>query len=334
MITHRERIQACLRGQIVDRPAVALWRHFPVDDQSPDTLAAAHLAFQHAYDFDLVKVTPASSFSVKDWGVQDRWEGSLEGTRTYTHRVIRKPQDWENLPALLPAAPHLAQQLQCLRLLRATLGVDTPLLQTVFNPLAQAKHLAGDDLLRKHLREHPEAVEFGLGAIAQTTQHFIREAAEAGIDGIFYAIQHAQPSMLSQQEFARFSRNLDLMLLQAADGLWCNILHVHGEDVYLNAVSSYPAHILNWHDREAGPSLEHATRIWPGVLCAGLSRQTLVYGSPPAIAQQAAEAFSRSSRPPILSTGCVLPIIAPHGNIVAARNAAAAAGSSTFKTRK
>ncbi len=111
MTGHRERLQACLRGQAADRPPAALWRHFPVDDQDPHRLAAAHLAFQQSYDFDLLKVTPASSFCLKDWGVEDVWEGNPEGTRRYSRRVILSPDDWEKLPLLEPDAPHLAGQL-------------------------------------------------------------------------------------------------------------------------------------------------------------------------------------------------------------------------------
>ena len=81
MTTHKERIQACLENQIPDRPPVALWRHVPVDDQDPKLLADATLNFQRTYDCDLVKVTPASSFCVKDWGVEDQWMGDTEGTR-------------------------------------------------------------------------------------------------------------------------------------------------------------------------------------------------------------------------------------------------------------
>ena len=36
--THKERIQACLKGETLERPPVALWRHFPVDDQAPKSL--------------------------------------------------------------------------------------------------------------------------------------------------------------------------------------------------------------------------------------------------------------------------------------------------------
>jgi hypothetical protein len=79
----RERLAAAIAGQSVDRVPVALWRHFPGDDQAPAALAAATVAFQRRWDFDFVKVTPASSFQIKDWGAQDAWQGNIEGTRQY-----------------------------------------------------------------------------------------------------------------------------------------------------------------------------------------------------------------------------------------------------------
>ena len=324
MTTHRERLQACLKGETTDRPPVALWRHFPVDDQSPETLAAAHLAFQDTFDFDLLKVTPASSFSVKDWGVEDIWEGNPEGTRRYTKAIISNPRDWERLSALDPSAPHLAAQLACLRQIRTKLGPETPVLQTIFNPLAQAKHLASADILLVHLRKYPEAVLKGLETITRSTQLFIKAAISTGIDGIFYAVQHAQANLLSEEEFLRFSRQSDLTLIEAAKELWCNMLHLHGDNVYFDAVKKYPVHIINWHDRESGPSLTEALSSEVPVLCGGLRQDTLVYGDPAVIHNEAADAIHQTGgRRFILSTGCVVPIIAPYGNIMAARQAVA-----------
>jgi uroporphyrinogen decarboxylase len=312
-----------LRGEVIDRPPVALWRHYPVDDQSAGSLAAAHVMFQNTYDFDLVKVTPASSFSVKDWGVHDVWEGNPEGTRRYSRYVIERPSDWEQLQVLSPQAPHLAEQLDCLRIMRKELGPDTPILQTVFSPLAQAKHLAGDDLLLTHLRESPEALERGLQTITESTRRFIGAAARTGIDGIFYAVQHAQASLLSREEFVRFSRAGDMALLQEAASLWCNMLHVHGEHVYLEACADYPAHILNWHDRESGPSLVEARTHWAGAVCGGIGRTTLVYRPAPSVTEEALESIAQTGGTGfVLSTGCVAPIITPLGNLRAARQAA------------
>lgn len=323
MTTHRERVIATLRGDPTDRVPVALWRHFPVDDQDPESLAAAQVAFQRTYDFDLVKVTPASSFCLKDWGVDDVWEGDTEGTRRYTNSVVSKPADWERLPQLEPSAPHLAAQLACLRRIRHELGPDTPILQTVFSPLAQARHLAGEELLLAHLRSAPVALEAGLKTIAASTRAFIEAAVQTGIDGIFYAVQHAQAAVLTPAEFLRFGRAFDLEVVSATAALWFNILHLHGENVYFHAVSDYPVQAINWHDRDTPPSLALARQAFRGVLCGGLGRETLVLKTPNDIRSEAADAIKQvDGRGLILSTGCVVPIIAPHGNLAAARGAA------------
>jgi uroporphyrinogen decarboxylase len=329
MNTHRERLENCLNGTLMDHPPIALWRHFPMDDQSPENLAEAHLAYQRSYDFDLVKVTPASSFCLKDWGVDDVWEGNTEGTRRYFKSVISAPGDWERLPLLDPGAPHLAKQLDCLRRIRQGLGPDTPLLQTIFSPLAQAKHLATDEILLVHLRKYPDAVMKGLETITKTTQRFIEAAIETGIDGIFYAVQHAQAAMLSPVEFATFSRPSDTVLLESASDLWCNMLHAHGANIYFDILSKYPVHILNWHDRETGPSLSDAQKVFKGTVCGGLSRESLVYKTPADVRNEATDAFDQTNHKRlILSTGCVVPIIAPHGNIRAARQSAHALSES------
>lgn len=39
MASHEERLKRCLAGEVVDRVPVSLWRHFPVEDQSPALLA-------------------------------------------------------------------------------------------------------------------------------------------------------------------------------------------------------------------------------------------------------------------------------------------------------
>ena len=320
MTTHKERIQACINHQSLDRPPVALWRHFPVDDQDPQSLAEATLHFQRAYDFDLVKVTPASSFCLKDWGVEDNWIGHTEGTREYTKRIIHDPQDWEKLPGLDPSAPHLAAQLDCLRFIRAELGPETPLLQTVFSPLAQAKNLAGHERLIAHLRLYPDAVMTGLRTIAETTRRFVEACLDTGVDGLFYAVQHAQASLLTLEEYRTFGLPHDREALDSAQALWCNLLHLHGQDIYFSLLDSLTFQIVNWHDRETPPSLAEAQGLFTGAVCGGLRQDTLVYEHAEEVRKEAAEAMQQTGGSRfILGTGCVVPVIASHGNILAAR---------------
>ncbi len=320
MTTHRERIQACLKGETTDRTPIALWRHFPVDDQNPETLAAAALQYQSTYDFDIVKVTPSSSFAVKDWGVDDEWMGDAEGSRRYTRRIIQKPEDWEKLPVLEPTSPHLFGQLTCLRLIKQSLDPETPIIQTIFNPLSQAKNLAGNALLFEHIRKYPDAVMKGLETITKTTVKFMKAVCETGVDGIFYAIQHAQSSLLELDEYKTIALPYDQETLAPANDLWCNMLHLHGRDVYFSLLRLVNFQIVNWHDRETYPSLSEAQSLFKGTVCGGLRQDSLTLENPDQVKKEAEDAIKQTkARRFILGTGCVVPITASHENYMAAR---------------
>lgn len=313
----RERLKSAIRGERVDRPPVALWRHFPGDDYRPDDLAAATVAFQRQYDFDFVKVTPASSFCIQDWGAQDRWVGSLEGTRDYISYPIQAPGDWAKLSLLDPTEGGLGAQLNCLRLIADELAGEVPFIQTVFSPLAQAKNLVGKDNLLIHLRRYPDAVRAGLKIITETTIRFIEAACETGIDGVFYAVQHAQYGLLSEEEFSALGRSYDLRVLEAAQALWLNVLHLHGTDVMFDLLADYPVQVINWHDRETRPTLAEAQGRFKGAVCGGLQRwDTVVRGTPARVREQATDAIVQTGgRRFILGTGCVTPVVAPMSNI-------------------
>jgi uroporphyrinogen decarboxylase len=321
---HRDVIENCLNG--IDQPItpVALWRHFPVDDQTPEALARAIVDFQNTHDFDLVKVTPASSYCIKDWGSEDEWRGNPEGTRQYTRRVINSPEDWLKLPALDPYQGSLGNQLSCLKLICNELGANVPILQTIFSPLSQAKNLVGGEMLLVHLRQYPEAVFAGLRTIAGSTIRFIDAANKTGISGIFYAVQHANYQLLSEAEYTQFGRKLDLEILEMSKGNWLNILHLHGSHVMFKSFTDYPVQVINWHDRETYPSLEEGKALFPGVVCGGLQRtETMELGTAEHVHSEACDAIAATQNNRfILGTGCVLQITTPAANIRSAIEAA------------
>jgi uroporphyrinogen decarboxylase len=322
MTSKRERIEAAIQGEVADRAPVALWRHFPVDDQDPGRLADAVACFQECFDFDFVKVTPASSFCLKDWGVEDEWRGSTEGTREYTKRVIEMPEDWNSLLPLDPGSGHLADQLRCLTLLRKRLGDDIPIIQTIFNPLSQAKNLSGQDRLFEHLHRSPNHVERGLQTILDSTLAFIEALKAISVDGIFFAVQHASFRYFDPAGYARFGEHYDLPILEAAESWWLNVLHLHGEAIMFDVASRYPVQVVNWHDRETSPSLDEGVRRFNGAVCGGTCRDTLALGTAQEVRKEARAALETvGSRGLILSTGCVVPIIAADGNIQTVRDA-------------
>lgn len=322
-MTKRERLEATIRGEPADRPPVALWRHFPGDDQDPVGLAASTVAFQQQYDFDFIKVTPASSFCVRDWGVKDQWLGNEEGTREYSHHPIREPEHWHALQRLDAEQGALGAQLRCLELIREAVDDEVPFIQTIFNPLSQAKNLVGKQNLLAHLRQDPIAVRTGLECITATTVGFIEAARERGIAGIFLAVQHASHELLCESEYEEFGIPFDRRLLEAANGLWLNVLHLHGSRVMFNLLAHYPVQVVNWHDRETRPSLRDGQALVKGAVLGGLRQwETMLRGTPDDVRHEAEDALQQAGRRRfILGTGCVTPITAPWANLRAARQA-------------
>ena len=321
-MSKRERLEATIRGEATDRVPVALWRHFPGDDFRAEDLAASIVGFQRRYDFDFVKVTPTSSYEVADWGVRDEWRGNEEGTRVYVHYPVQSPDDWKRLPDLDPRSGVLGAHLKCLSLIRSELGDHAPFIQTVFTPLGQARHLAGDRTF-VHMREHPAAFKAGLEKITLKTIRFIEEAKKTGIAGLFYALQHATFGTTSPAEYAEFGKEYDLRVLETARGLWLNVLHLHGTDVMFDLVADYPVQVWNWHDRDTPPTLREALPKVKGAVCGGLSREaTMLRGTPEDVRREITDAIAQTGgRRLVVGTGCVTLVTTPESNLRAARAA-------------
>ncbi|MCL4860452.1 MAG: hypothetical protein KJZ93_13640 [Caldilineaceae bacterium] len=319
-MSKRQRLEATFAGEPVDRPPIALWRHWPVDDQRGGDLARATLDFQRAYDFDFIKVTPNSDFCVAGYGAESVWEGNQEGTRLWTRRAIQAPEDWKSLRPLDPRQGLQGEVLAANAAIGNAVGESTPFIQTIFNPLAQAKNLAGDRLLAD-IRQHPDAVKAGLRAITESIVRFIEQLKGTGASGIFLAIQHATYDLLTEAEYRAFCRPLDLQILAATEGMWFNLVHLHGCNVMFDLIADYPAQVINWHDTETPPALGEALQRTSLALCGGVRQwETMVRGTPElarAEAQAAVEATG--GRRFILGTGCVTPITAPTCNILAVR---------------
>jgi len=234
---------------------------------------------------------------------------------------VARPEDWRALPPLDSEKGALGGQLHCLELIGQALGDEAPFIQTIFNPLTQAKNLAGQRMMLATSAQAPDAVRAGLEVIAESTARFIEAARRRGIAGIFLASQHASYELLSEAEYREFGVPFDRRLLEAADGLWLNVLHLHGERVMFDLLADYPVHVINWHDRETPPALGEGQARVKSVVLGGLRQwETMVRGSPDDVRREARDAFRQTGgRRFILGTGCVAPITAPWANLRAVR---------------
>lgn len=321
-MTKRERVYAAIDGKPVDRPPVALWRHFPQEDQRAETLAQAHAAFQKTFDWDFLKVTPTSGYYGDDWGLRATSKPNREGIRHYTDRPIKKETDWPKLKRLDITTGVHGRELQTLRLLRKVLPDDV-LLATIFSPLTIARTLAGETALLRYLRDSVDETHEGLDIITEATGKFAEECLAAGADGLYLATQCASTGYMTIEEYEEFGRPYDLRVLEAGRHAEITILHIHGERIMFEQLIDYPVHVVNWHDRRTPPTLKEARAQYSGTIAGGVdSMETIGGTSAEKVTAEVKDAIAQIDGKRLMVTaGCVIPIDAPEANIRAARAA-------------
>lgn len=321
-MTKRERVYAALDGKPVDRPPVALWRHFPQDDQRAETLAQAHAAFQKAFDWDFLKVTPASGYYGDDWGLRASYRPNREGIRQYTDRPIKKETDWPKLRRLDVTTGTHGRELKVLRQIRKALPDDL-ILATIFSPLTIARTLAGETALLRYLRDSVDETHEGLDIIAEATGQFAAECLAAGADGLFFATQCASTGYMTIEEYEEFGRPYDLRVLDAARAAEIALLHIHGERIMFEQLTDYPVHALNWHDRRTPPTLKEAREQYSGTIAGGVDGMDTIGKAPAdkAVAEVKDAIAQTGGKRLIVTAGCVIPIDAPEANLRAVRQA-------------
>lgn len=318
----RERLERTLGNATLDRVPVALWRYFPGDDQRAPDLAAATIEWQRRWDWDYVVVSPAESYAIIDYGYTDRWVGNLFGTREAQRLPVQKSVNWLDLRVIEPNRGMLRQTTEALSLIRDGMDAATPILHTVYSPLAQAYLLAGPKLLTQHIRTAPDRLKTGLATLTESTLRYVDSLRRSGISGLYYVTRMASFTHLTESEYREFGRPYDLRVLETIPrDWWLNIVYLPGELAMFDQVSDYPIQAVNWHDRESEPDIATARMRYRGVVCGGLGAKDTVHDlTPTEIRSQARNAIEQASaRRMILSAGGPVPVTTPVSNLRAVR---------------
>lgn len=327
-MTPRERVEAVLNGHQPDRPPLSLWHHFPPDQTTGQPAVDAHLRFLDTYKFDFLKVMNDHPYP----------RGRLD--------VIRTVDDLRKLAPLPGDAGGFADQLAVLRALRRRLGPDMLMSTTVFNPWTVLRQFTAappdhhtpprldgcderDDLLGQLLKQDYAAVQAALEAITETLSAFARACLEAGADGIFFSVRDDWVDRPENETslYSRLVRPLDLRVLSHVRAADFNILHVCGRAVTFDAFAAYPAQVLNWADRAAGPSISSVRdRVQPAIAGGLDNLGTMLKGTPRDCMHEVRDALHQAGRRPIiLAPGCTFdPDAVPTENLQAIVNAARA----------
>lgn len=83
----------------------------------------------------------------------------------------------------------------------------------------------------------------------------IAALADIGVDGVFLAAQNARCELFSVQLYAEALLSGDLACLDAASGLACNILHLHGDGVHHKLFQDGGSLLLHLKASSGNPSI-------------------------------------------------------------------------------
>lgn len=315
-MSRRERIDAALQGAEVDRPPVTFWRHFPGRDHAAEPLAEATVEFQRRFNLDLVRVVPTGMYSVMDYGMVTRAGNDSMGSTEFVSGPIRQTEDWRRLVTISPRHGALGEQVRAVALVRAALGQDTPIIQTIFSPLTMAVKLAGNHLDERILGAGG-AIHEALARMADDVVAFALASLEVGADGVFFLAMHANGSV-DRATYDTLGVPYDLAVLSALRARARSIVgHLHGDNPFFDLADRYPLDAVSWEDRETRPSLSQALTLTQRCLVGGIGRnQPLVSGTRDDVtAQLRAVIEETGGRRIIIAPGCTLPSSVPEENL-------------------
>ena len=321
----RERLERAIAGASIDRVPVALWRHWPGDDQRYTDLARSVIDFQHDYNWDFVRVMPSRNFQVTDYGVQDEWQGDARGIREINKLVIKRSLDWTEIRPLSPSRGALSQQIECLRLIGQAFESDNvPILQTVYSPLIQAAQMAGRQKVLRDMRVRADRLRTGLNQLTESTLRFLESLRKLpGIAGIFLVTEFASHDIMSESDYTAFALpHIQNILDGLPEHWWLSIVGVGGASPMLKLFSDLPIQALSWDTRGGSTELSTAKSQFEGAICGGLGdKDDLLLGTPALLRSVIRDALNQSEgRRFILSGSGDGYITTPISNIRAGRS--------------
>ncbi|HZS75228.1 MAG TPA: uroporphyrinogen decarboxylase family protein [Ktedonobacteraceae bacterium] len=324
----KERVDAALRGDPVDRVPASMWGHDFEREWSAQTLAEAMVENFTRYDWDYMKVNPRACYHVEGWNVKVRPSGEKYKAPVFEDTPIKSSSDWKRLRVLDPGQGALREQLKALQLINHSIGYDAYFVQTIFCPLGVAKYLAGNNAepVLHSIREDRSALHRGLRVIMETFINFAIACLDEGASGIFYATNGwASDGMLTADQYREFGEQYDLEFLDAIKSRSkFNILHNCGNRIYFDLLAGYPVQALSWAATlEGNPDLGEGKKRSGKAVMGGISEKTtLKNGTPEQVRDEVQKALDLTGgRHFLLAPGCSIPPETPARNLEAIRSA-------------
>jgi uroporphyrinogen decarboxylase len=325
-VNKKERVDAALRGEVVDRVPASMWGHDFEREWSAQSLAEAMVENFVDYDWDFMKVNPRASYHVEGWGVKVRPSGDKYKAPIFEDTPIKTASDWKRIRPLEPDAGALGEQLRALQLIAHSIGHEAYFMQTVFCPLGVAKYLAGNKIepVQRTIHEDRAAMHAALRVITETFINYAIACLQEGANGIFYATNGwASEGMLTPDQYREFGEQYDLEFLDAIKSRSkFNVLHNCGSHIYFDLLETYPVQAISWAATlEGNPDLRQGKMRSSKAVMGGISEKTVLKdGSTDEVQEEVEKALELTGgKHFLLAPGCSIPPETPAQNLRAIR---------------
>ncbi len=306
-MTKAERVRAALAGEAPDRAPFSLWYHFRHEPESGEGFVRATLDFYRAYEPDVLKVMHDTPYELP-----------------VDMPVFEQPEDWKLLGVNPPDMGAFGEQLRSLRHIAEHKNDDTPMLDTLYSVFAVAQKITGGQVLEQ-LDAEPEVVTSGLRRLAAALAGYAKAAVEdAGCAGVFLAVSGADAQTMPAARYEELFLPLDRLALSGAAGGWCNIVHLHGDDLHAEMLLPLveQAQAVSWSDRAAGPGLAHFQQRTARCVVGGVNERRIGGYAPEQVRAEVADALAQTGgRGVIIAPGCAVPTETPPANLHAIKEA-------------
>jgi uroporphyrinogen decarboxylase len=294
-MTKRRRVMAALRGQAVDRVPLAFWLHNFATENSAKGLADETLRLARTFDWDFLKPQSRAQCFAETWGLTYAPSGEKAKPYTVTYAPVASADDLARLPVADPREGALGEQLEALRLIRAGVGPDVPIIWTVFAPPMILAMLArgGRDQALRFLHDAPRETARAFDVMAETLGAYARLCLDAGADGLFYATNVATRALMSAEECRRWQRPWDLRILSAAERAPFNLLHVCGSGIHFEEFADYPVTAWSFATVSGNPTLAEVRARTGRAVVGGLPAKPEIAGMTEAALVERARAAMR-----------------------------------------
>lgn len=227
--------------------------------------------------------------------------------------------NWKHIRPLSLKDAFVADQLEIIKRVVDSVGDQAVVIATIHGIVASASHMSGEHyadfrkILPAQLKEKPGIVADGLRIIAEGLAEFSRACLEAGAQGIYYAALGGESYLIGDEDFDRYIKPNDLMVIEASKSPDAfNSLHICKDHVSLKRYADYHPQVVNWGVYENNPTLLEGKKYFPdAVLLGGLDDNpgsAIVSGTDKEIEEEVQSLLNQiGTRKFILGADCTLP---------------------------